>query len=304
MDEQAAGAGGLTGYAGGAAQSVSEQAAPGGARVVWQSDGVQRFELETKTSQRGNWVPDRGSVVDISRDPVLAITLMLLVFSLTAFFCSGRIIRGSLTWCRVMKERRIIALSVTVPGLAAVGAKTMDDEAVIAAMRQWIERAVIGLNLCPFAKAVYVKNQVRFVVSHAPHLDGLLEDLDRELEFLAAADQDAVDTTLLVHTTLLSSFLDFNDFMQLAEAAVEEHDLQGVIQVASFHPTFQFEGTQPGDIGNFTNWAPFPTLHLLREASIERAVAAFPEAETIYERNIEKLEALGHAGWKTLWSRS
>ena len=178
----------------------------------------------------------------------------------------------------------------------------MSDEDVIAAMRQWIEKAVIGLNLCPFAKAVYVKNQVRYVVSHAPHLDGLLEDLDRELDFLAAAGPDDIDTTLLIHPALLPDFLDFNDFMQLAEAAVGEHGLDGVLQIASFHPHFQFEGTDPDDIGNFTNRAPYPTLHLLREASIARAVAAFPEAETIYERNIKTLVALGHAGWDALWT--
>jgi len=179
----------------------------------------------------------------------------------------------------------------------------MSDEAVIAAMRQWIEKAVIGLNLCPFAKAVYVKNQVRYVVSHAPHLDGFLEDLDRELDFLAAADPDEIDTTLLIHPTLLPDFLDFNDFMQLAEAAVDEHGLEGVIQIASFHPRFQFEGTEPDDLGHYTNRAPFPTLHLLREASIERAVAAFPEAETIYERNIEMLQKLGVEGWQALWRK-
>jgi uncharacterized protein len=180
----------------------------------------------------------------------------------------------------------------------------MNDEDVIAATRHWVEKVVIGLNLCPFAKAVYVKNQVRFVVSAALHLDGLLEDLDRELDFLAAADPEAIDTTLLIHPTLLQDFLDFNDFMQLAEAAVGEHGLEGVIQIASFHPAFQFEGTAPDDIGNYTNRAPFPTLHLLREASIERGVAAFPEAETIYERNIETLQALGHAGWQALWRKS
>jgi len=179
----------------------------------------------------------------------------------------------------------------------------MNDEDVIAATREWLEKAVIGLNLCPFAKAVYVKNQVRYVVSSAPHLDGLLEDLDRELDFLAAADPEKIDTTLLIHPTLLPDFLDFNDFMQLAEAAVEEHELEGVIQIASFHPLFQFEGTEPDDMGNYTNRAPFPTLHLLREASIERAVAAFPEAETIYERNIDALKALGHAGWQALWGK-
>ena len=179
----------------------------------------------------------------------------------------------------------------------------MNDEDVIAATREWLEKAVIGLNLCPFAKAVYVKNQVRFVVSSAPHLDGLLEDLDRELDFLAAADPEEIDTTLLIHPTLLPDFLDFNDFMQLAEAAVEEHELEGVIQIASFHPMFQFEGTEPDDMGNYTNRTPFPTMHLLREASIERAVAAFPEAETIYERNIDTLKALGHAGWQALWGK-
>jgi len=179
----------------------------------------------------------------------------------------------------------------------------MNEDDIIAATRAWLQKAVIGLNLCPFAKAVTLKNQVRFVVSTAPHLDGLLEDLDRELDVLAAADPEAVDTTLLIHPTLLPDFLDFNDFMQLAEAAVGEHGLEGVIQIAAFHPAFQFEGTAPDDMGNYTNRAPFPTLHLLREASIERAVAAFPDAATIYERNIETLRALGHAGWQALWRK-
>ena len=179
----------------------------------------------------------------------------------------------------------------------------MNDDDVIAATREWLEKAVIGLNLCPFAKAVHVKNQVRFVVSSAPHLDGLLEDLDRELDFLAAADPEEIDTTLLIHPTLLPDFLDFNDFLQLAEAAVDEHELDGVIQIASFHPQFQFEGTEPDDMGNYTNRAPFPILHLLREASIERAVVAFPEAEMIYERNIETLKALGIEGWNSLWRK-
>ena len=180
----------------------------------------------------------------------------------------------------------------------------MDENEVIAATRQWLEKAVIGLNLCPFAKAVTVKNQVRLVVSAAPHLDGLLEELDRELDFLAAADPDEVDTTLLIHPTLLPDFLDFNDFMQLAEAAVDEHELEGIIQIASFHPAFQFANTEADDISNCTNRAPYPTLHLLREASIERAVAAFPEAETIYQRNIDTLVALGQAGWEDLWKKS
>lgn len=177
----------------------------------------------------------------------------------------------------------------------------MSHESVIAATRLWLERAVIGLNLCPFAKAVYLKNQVRFVVSSAPHLDGLLEDLDRELDFLAAADPEEVDTTLLIHPTLLPDFLDFNDFLQLAESAVAEHQLEGVIQVASFHPRFQFADTGPDDMQNYTNRAPYPTLHLLREASVERAVSVLPHTEIIYQRNIATLESLGLAGWRAMW---
>jgi hypothetical protein len=176
----------------------------------------------------------------------------------------------------------------------------MQDEEVIAAMRLWVEKAVIGLNLCPFAKSVYVKNQVRFVVSHAHHLDGFLEDLDRELDFLAEADPQVVDTTLLIHPTLLPDFEDFNDLSIIAESAVEEHGLEGVIQVASFHPRFQFADTDPDDIGNYTNRAPFPTLHLIREESLARAVEAIPNAEDIFERNIETLQHLGLAGWRAL----
>ncbi|MDP2787327.1 MAG: DUF1415 domain-containing protein [Pseudomonadota bacterium] len=176
----------------------------------------------------------------------------------------------------------------------------MNNEDVLAAMRQWVEKAVIGLNLCPFAKSVYVKDQVRFVISEAKHLDAFLEDLDRELDLLAATDPAEIDTTLLIHPTLLPDFLDFNDFTIIAEAAVEEHGLEGVIQVASFHPQFQFADTAPDDIGNYTNRAPYPTLHLIREASIARAVESFPDAEEIFERNIETLNRLGLAGWRAL----
>lgn len=176
----------------------------------------------------------------------------------------------------------------------------MNQEEVIAATRLWLEKAVIGLNLCPFAKSVYVRNQVRIVVSQARHLDGLLEDLDRELDLLAAADPAEIDTTLLVHPTLLPDFNDFNDFTVIAEAAVVEHDLEGILQVASFHPAFQFADTEPDDIGNYTNRSPFPTLHLIREESIARAVAVYPDAEAIYGRNIETLQKLGLAGWRAL----
>ena len=176
----------------------------------------------------------------------------------------------------------------------------MNHEEVVAATREWIEKAVIGLNLCPFAKSVYVKNQVRIVVSDARHIDAFLEDLDRELDYLAEVDPEETDTTLLIHPTLFPDFLDFNDVHQIADEAVVEHELDGVIQIASFHPEYQFEGTEPDDITNYTNRAPFPTLHLIREDSLDKAVEAFPEAETIYERNIETMKKLGIAGWLAL----
>ena len=176
----------------------------------------------------------------------------------------------------------------------------MTDDAVLAATRHWLEKAVIGLNLCPFAKAVYVKNQVRLVVSHARHADDLLEELDRELDLLVATPASEIDTTLLIHPTLFEDFLDFNDFLEVAEGVVDEHELEGVVQLVSFHPRFQFDGTEPDDIGNYTNRAPFAVLHLLREESVERAVEAFPEAESIFKQNIATLEKLGPEGWKVL----
>ena len=174
---------------------------------------------------------------------------------------------------------------------------------VIADTRHWIEQAVIGLNLCPFARAVYVNDQIRYVVSHAPHVDGLLEELDRELEFLAAADPAQIDTTLLIHPTLLPDFLDFNEVVGIAEEAVEDLGYEGVLQVASFHPRFQFADTEPDAIENFTNRAPYPTFHLLREDSLTRAIANLPDPDDIYRRNIDTLRQLGHAGWNALGIR-
>ncbi|QNM95284.1 DUF1415 domain-containing protein [Chitinimonas koreensis] len=175
-----------------------------------------------------------------------------------------------------------------------------DPQQVVAATRHWLEQAVIGLNLCPFAKSVYVKQQVRFVVSPARHLDGLLDDLDRELDLLATTSAEEIDTTLLIHPGVLGDFLDFNDFLDIADGVVAEHELEGVIQIASFHPGFQFADTEPDDITNCTNRAPYPTLHLLREASIDRAVAAFPDAADIFERNMATLRTLGPEGWARL----
>jgi len=175
-----------------------------------------------------------------------------------------------------------------------------DDEAIVAATRRWVERAVVGLNLCPFAKAVVVKEQVRYVVSPARTPEDLLEQLMNELQDLADADPEQVDTTLLIHPFVLDDFLDFNEFLDVADAAIEDMKLDGEIQVASFHPDYQFADTDINDISNYTNRAPYPILQLLREESIDRAVEAFPDAAGIFEKNIETLEKLGHEGWDKL----
>jgi len=171
----------------------------------------------------------------------------------------------------------------------------------IAATRRWLERAVIGLNLCPFAKAVVAKHQVRFVLSEATTPEALLEDLARELLVLRDTTADEVDTTLLVHPHVLQEFLDYNDFLDTADALVGSLGLEGDIQVASFHPRYRFAGTADEDIGNYTNRAPFPTLHLLREDSVSRAVDAFPDPDAIVERNLATLDRLGISGWWKLF---
>ncbi len=175
-----------------------------------------------------------------------------------------------------------------------------DDAQIIAATERWLERAVIGLNLCPFAKAVQVKKQVRYVVSDASTPEALLETLMDELQTLADADPEQIDTTLLIHPRVLTDFADYNEFLDVADAALEDMQLDGELQVASFHPQYQFADTDINDIGNYTNRAPYPILHLLREDSIERAVAAFPEAAEIFEKNIATMEGLGHEGWDAL----
>jgi len=173
----------------------------------------------------------------------------------------------------------------------------------IAATQVWLEKAVIGLNLCPFAKAVHTKGQIRWVLSAATTPADLLAELVRELQHLSSASPQAVDTTLIVHPLVLQDFADFNDFLGLADHTLVDEGLQGVLQIASFHPQYQFADAAADDIGNATNRSPYPTLHLLREDSIERAVAAFPDAEAIYGRNIETLQRLGHEGWERLLGR-
>ena len=171
---------------------------------------------------------------------------------------------------------------------------------VIADTRAWLERAVIGLNLCPFAKSVHVKGQVHYAVSRASTAHDLLDDLVAELKNLVATDPKERDTTLLMAPDCMHDFLDFNDFLAQADQALAELDLDGVLQIASLHPRYQFAGTLDDDITNFTNRSPYPTLHLLREDSIDRAVAAFPDPESIFEVNMQTMERLGPDGWAAL----
>lgn len=169
----------------------------------------------------------------------------------------------------------------------------LDESEVVASTRRWVDRVVIGLNLCPFAKPVQVKGQVRYVVSDAQEPRQLMSDLERELLSLAAADPAEVDTTLLIHPQTLNDFLDYNDFLSEADALLERLDLVGELQIASFHPDYRFADSEADDVANYTNRSPFPLLHLLREASITRAVEAFGDTSTIYERNIQTVTTLG-----------
>lgn len=174
------------------------------------------------------------------------------------------------------------------------------DGQILSLTVRWLERAVIGLNLCPFAKSVHVKGQIHYRLSHATLKPELLEVLKEELLALQANDPAVRDTTLLILPDCYPDFLDFNDFLQDADDVLYALELDGTLQIASFHPQFQFAGTTEDDITNFTNRAPFPVLHLIREDSIARAVEAFPEAEMIYEKNMRTLEELGRTGWKDL----
>jgi uncharacterized protein len=166
--------------------------------------------------------------------------------------------------------------------------------------RRWLERAVIGLNLCPFAKAVHAKRQIHFAVSEADQVPGVLEHLDSEINALLDQSPQQRDTTLLVVPSGFDDFLMFNELVRQGERLLARRKLDGVLQLASFHPAFVFAGAHDDDMANFSNRSPWPTLHLLREDSVDRAVAAFPDAEAIYETNIRTLERLGAEGWKAL----
>jgi hypothetical protein len=178
----------------------------------------------------------------------------------------------------------------------------IENDEIIAATRRWLEKSVIGLNLCPFAESVYRGNRVRFRVSAQRSASGLLEELRSELTGLQAADPSQCETSLLIHPWVLNDFIEYNDFLEVCDAAVADLELEGELQVASFHPQYRFAGTQSEDIDNYTNRSPYPMLHLLREASVEKAIAAVGDTDEIYRRNIRTLRELGHAGWQQLWS--
>jgi uncharacterized protein len=172
---------------------------------------------------------------------------------------------------------------------------------VIAATRKWLERAVIGLQLCPFAAAPHLSERVRYCVSAQRSGVGLLEELSHELQALQDADPLKCETTLLIHPQVLTDFLEYNDFLDACDTAVANLGLEGELQVASFHPRYQVAGTDVQDIENYTNRSPYPMLHLLREASVARAVANFPHIDRIGAMNKETLRRLGHEGWRQLW---
>lgn len=174
------------------------------------------------------------------------------------------------------------------------------DALVIADTRRWLQRAVIGLNLCPFAKAVDVKDQVHYAVSRSVGFKDLLSELEQELKDLVALAAADRDTTLLIVPDGLTDFLEFNDFLAQAERMLAKRGYGGVFQIASLHPHYEFADAQPDDVANFTNRSPYPTLHLLREESVARAVLAFPHAEAIFQTNIDTMERIGVAGWDAL----
>jgi uncharacterized protein len=177
----------------------------------------------------------------------------------------------------------------------------IDIREIARATRRWLEISVIGLNLCPFAQAPYRAGRVRLHVSEQRSAEGLLQELKTELLGLHAADPAQLETTLLIHPWVLNDFLEYNEFLAVCDAMVCELGLEGELQVASFHPQYQFSGTQSEDIENYTNRSPYPMLHLLREGSVERAIAAAGDTDEIYRRNIRTLRDLGHAGWRQLW---
>ena len=194
----------------------------------------------------------------------------------------------------------LLTLLCMIDGSNLLGGASIDTQEIIESTRRWLERAVIGLNLCPFALTPWRQDRIRFQTSLATNPEQLAEDLVEELLGLQARDPAEYETSLLIHPGALNDFLDYNDFLDLADQLLEELDLDGVIQIASFHPDYQFAGSAPDDPANCTNRSPYPMLHLLREDSIAAATEPLSDPNLIYERNIQTLRKLGLDGWRTL----
>jgi len=175
----------------------------------------------------------------------------------------------------------------------------INHEPALQHTRNWVESVVIALNLCPFAARELNQDRIRFSLSKADNVASLLADLEVELQTLK--QDERIETTLLVHPQALTDFSEYNQFLDILDTLLIETGLEGVFQIASFHPDYQFAGTQADDVSNYTNRSPYPMLHLIREASLERAVANYPDADQIPQRNIELLEGMGRHEVLTLW---
>jgi hypothetical protein len=185
---------------------------------------------------------------------------------------------------------------------AFLAQNTLTEKQIIALTSAWVEHVVIGLNLCPFAKPVHTKGQIHYSVSHARDQNSLAADLRLSMQNLIATTPDKIDTYLLIHPWVLTDFIDYNNFLDIADEILDELDLIGVLQIASFHPNYQFAGTTADDVTNCTNRSPFPVLHLLREESLDKATTALPDPDVIVNRNLETMTSLGHEGWNKLQS--
>ena len=163
----------------------------------------------------------------------------------------------------------------------------------IAQTRYWLENVVLQHNLCPFAHKPFKGGQIRYVVTDSARPEFLLEDLQNELTYLHNTPVTEVETTLLIHPGALEDFYDYNDFLDLADALLEQLGYVGEFQIASFHPDYQFADTRPEDAENYTNRSPYPMLHLIREASLEQAITHYPDVDDIPQRNIALMEQLG-----------
>lgn len=172
------------------------------------------------------------------------------------------------------------------------------SQAILAESRRWVERVVLGLNLCPFAHEVVKEDRLRYLLSGATDLEGSLLELADEWRLL---DRDpAISTTLLVYPERYASFDEYLGFLALAEELLRMESREGVYQLASFHPEYCFSGTEPEDAGNLTNRSPFPMVHILREDEITRALERFPDPAKIPIRNQAICRKLGLAGLRDI----